>query len=94
MPSFNQTRAKRKSIRAKRKSIRAKRKSIQRKRKKTQRRNSIRRQQKGGRSTFFPNDMVNTVRTISSGASGILNTINGVVPLPPPGPTLGHINSQ
>ena len=80
MARSNNTRTKRKIIRTKR----TKRKSIRTKRK------SIRRKQNGGRSTFFPNDMVNVARSMSSGVSGVMGAIKGVELAPHPGPTLGH----
>ena len=87
MSRFNHTRVKRKSRQTKRKKTQT-RKSIRGKRK------SIRQKQKGGRSTFFPSDMVNAIRTMTSETSSILSTIKGVDSLPHPGPTLGHPISQ
>ena len=46
--------------------------------------------QRGGRITFFPQDMINLGRGISSGAHNIVNNYRGIDMVPHLAPTRGH----
>lgn len=49
-----------------------------------------RKQQKGGRVTFLPQDIVNVGRSIGNNTSGFFNVYRGLEPPASPYPTLGH----
>ena len=46
--------------------------------------------QRGGRITFFPQDMINLGRGISTGAHNIVNNYRGIDMVPHSAPTRGH----
>ena len=48
------------------------------------------RRQTGGRTTFFPGDLVTAVRSGGWATGSLMSAINGVEPSPHPGPTLDH----
>ena len=90
MAVSNKTRVKKTQQKVQQKSSRSKNKrSI-----KTRKSKLPRKQQKGGRVTFLPQDIVNVGRSIGNNTSGFFNAYRGLEPPASPYPTLGHSISK